>query len=398
MNVDSSRLLLISQQPSPVGEFSPIKKNNAVNKIQGVEEIIRGSSSHTSVDLLDPKNKFHKNKFNTDLFLKYLEKLIEQRDEKGFIEFFESLKEKKEHILASQLIEQLLKNHSSQDKQASLENYHFIDNVIRAVYSAIDEHFVIGNLIKVLGRTLMGPKGMELIIEDLKSKGSLKNKDTSEEVPCCVCPDLSAFKEKLRFLFLKKSELKVQRCCFLVIGENSHVTPVYVENKEGHYRTLITDSMGKENGFYTFHIQWIIGNVFSDFPEEKVNSYVYLGTARQHDPSNCSVFSIRDVTKISQHSEEILKWAEEHSISKFHENCMVIDALPPVMMKTAQSISMIEQYQKDHGLQVDLKPVHRRMKKDSKGMEREYNFKVRDLFRKYEQKIIVKVIQIQLAP
>lgn len=263
--------------------------------------------------------------------------------------------------------------------------------------------------------------GMRVVLDDLEDKDSLQDLDC---IVCdCVNPSTheNPYDEYAKGIFFTKKVLEImkemndelghQRCCFLInlinhgfkslLGNDhyGHIVAFYLEKTEnGLFRVLTLDSLGleeaKQNEKFAWVIQQNFHNTLSKYAPEllaKTSQYLYAGKKRQKkDPTNCSIFSIRDAVQFAKHGKEIMDWATtqkaEWSCGAYH-----IKSLPEMMMRTYQSLSAIQEFDQtitDVRLHVKKSPSH--LIVNSKG--KKFNSKISDTFLKYEAIIFNRVI------
>jgi hypothetical protein len=319
--------------------------------------------------------------------------------------------------------EQIMRDEGGRDP------YLFVLNTLREKFPKIDDYFYD---LGPMETPILSPKGVEVIINNLKTKGSLN------KVDCHVCADHEAFKEQVQKTILDFEAAAKQlpegqsptamSCTFVVrqqkppfkvkeYGETQHNTPILLQrDANGVWTAIITDSKGDDMPDFPSMINTSLETVFKS-ADQSVKMYNFSGPDRQYDKSNCPIFSIRDVVQFSQHSEEIIKWAEEsvngsrvktYENSKAFATVVSFNRLPPCMMKTTQSFTVIQSYEnklkKDgkapgqhlskslkHHTIVQLNPQGKPIL-DKDGKPKGKNFKIGGLLIKYQKMIYTNLI------
>lgn len=353
--------------------------------------------------------------------LSQLETCIDISDAEKFKTIFSFLRDKGEHELVGKLAEKLLSQYSFKDiVEGKRSSYEFILTNLKELYPSInhlfsdtknsyDKNNPIRPMKDGIERQVLAPSGIQLIVDHLKNKGSLS-------LDCHVHASFSEMKENL------KNQIEAfmtnpgeHQCCFLVrqegsgiylpsffnkegaisIGmwpEGTHITPVYVQKTaEGLFKVIISDSVGLE-GAYSTSLAKMINETFKEvFPDSDPAKLYIFKPKRQHSPTNCGIFSIRDVVQFSKHREEIMKWIEEHQTEEIDDefaNYIPVESFPPFMMKTTQSLNTIQQYEKKEKTTVNLNQKHINSNAEGK----QSNVKIAQSFLKYERLVIANVI------
>lgn len=346
-------------------------------------------SSNTNSHLvkLNFSNQVTGNSFLADSALgeiNNLKKIILCENKREFKQFFCRLNLQNKQNEAAFLISQLLKDASREFTSNSAAPYLFIIKNINKIYPQISRFFT--NPMVQNGLKIISPRGVEVIIRELKEKGSLKD---MQSIVCCNFNELEI--QMLKTIDEMKNHNSLNRCCFHVrcfgkYKKSRHIAPIYLEKMEnGKFVSFLTDSVGA-NG-----ISYVISSITNDILDKaniNVTRYIYTGKARQKDETNCPVFSINDSLYFAKHSEKLKEWAKKYG-QKDEGDDVFLDKLPPQMMKTTQFLSVMQQLEEEVGESIGLNFKHLRM--SAKG--KLFNAKAIHDYFKYERLIIEKVIK-----
>ena len=238
------------------------------------------------------------------------------------------------------------------------EKYEFIIKTLRELYPSFDPYYAKGQ--EYPGRTAeqglyrfsLSTKGIRFILEDLKKKGSLTNKSTSQDVQVFTCDAYENLVEKLSKSVEDMKSDKFDRCCFLLrqrkipTDRSSHMTQISLRleknSSKQKFQIVITDSSGGNNKW----IQDTTKKIDEIMKNEEYQVYEYRGVKRIQDHTNCAIFAIRDAVHMAQNFDENMQWIIENSKALPEKNHFQFLYLPLRMMQTTQSFSQIKNYLK----------------------------------------------------
>ncbi|MDR3624708.1 MAG: hypothetical protein P4L16_06170 [Chlamydiales bacterium] len=290
------------------------------------------------------------------------------------------------------------------------EHYVFALKNLKQCHPFLKNYFLLNHSMLLqgddgLGYAALSTEGIQLIFSKLRNKASLGNMNI------LLSSHFAEFQEQLRLIFedFKKNN-DLQKCCFVIRNRLSteqerHMTPIYLEKREGILNILILDCRG---GFsiskWDLKIIEIIKKAYIESDStSKLEIYTHTGSARQSDYSTCSIFSIRDVVHLAQESDAIMAQITQNKRVRVNEqNVYEVEFLPPRMMETTQSIKTINQYTKQTGTENMLifsrsKPLGKTLSQVlqkhtvmfNNGLK---NMKIANLFLKYETMVISAAI------
>ncbi len=146
------------------------------------------------------------------------------------------------------------------------------------------------------------------------------------------------------------------------LGDETHVTPIFIQKKDGKIQILVTDSVGQEGyqsndeqtkGSFVFLTVVNFLNKNADKFSQGFEVYTFF-PKRQRDRGTCSLYSLMDLKNLLMcHQSDIFEFIQVNGratkmIGDFNKNLQVFEfqILPPDMMKETQSISQLNEYEK----------------------------------------------------
>ena len=176
----------------------------------------------------------------------------------------------------------------------------------------------------------------------------------------------------------------------------SHLTPIHVKrNADGTYVFIITDSTGVE-GFHqesrTTYIDLTKKALQKWCEESGTKGQIYaLKIKRQHDATNCPVFTIRDCIEAKRHLDELVHHAQKTAVHVADNYYEFEDPLP-WLMKGTQSLKQLESYKEAHPETAQLTETV------AKHTHEERNLYAADRFGKYAMLLIMDILSRSLNP
>lgn len=213
--------------------------------------------------------------------------------------------------------------------------------------------------------------GISLLMNDLKQKGSY-----SEEYLTCKGEDV--FLETIMNLSNFKGGIFINL-------RGAHVTPLYLEAKEGVTKVFITDSLGISD---KKQIESIVKLLRTAWPE--VTIYC-LAPQRQYDGICCPIFAIRDIVVLAR-NKEIWEFAEEKSYYNDSLQIQLINKTPLELEKVNQSMTALRQTP----ISTNFLKKYTVTVLDSLNVTKEQNSYATKRRGKYVSQIIAKVIEVSL--
>ena len=179
-----------------------------------------------------------------------------------------------------------------------------------------------------------------------------EKKSFLDDFKCIFHENHTDFEKKVEALQKDESQQNVrigfivrakQQCC----GEDStHLTPIYVEKKDGITNCVIIDSIGKNQTYES--------NCSIRLNSLGIVPYVYTGR-RQTDSTSCFVYALRDMVEISKNRffldsviTSAAKYNEKAPRTELDFSKHFFNDLPPNMMKGAQSLTMLYEYNQNY--------------------------------------------------
>jgi len=241
--------------------------------------------------------------------------------------------------------------------------------------------------------------GIEVILEQLKKK-----KPAFEQLSTTVCLSLDDLADGIKKMILEKQE----KGFFFAktLERHFHMSSVYVEKDEkGDYDMVVVDSAD--------HTNFAAGYIRLALPENTHLTLHYGLVSRQKDHVNCAVFCLRDFTQFAQYSEGIMQFVRDPErsgsvledrrfVKVFNSSTSVLEdisehlpissfifnVLPPQLMKLAQSLKALVQYEDTHHIPVGLNMRHIKEKVVGSKAKNMVNAKVTDFAWKYHMLIL----------
>jgi hypothetical protein len=227
--------------------------------------------------------------------------------------------------------------------------------------------------------TMLMP-GIALIASLLCKKNKLKN--------LWVCQSNNAFQEKLKEI---KNSTKDQRHALIVQTHSSmnssqhlkkedweqHKMTVCVEKINGHMHIYMLETMVAEWNSITksqihlkedskFTEQELILAHINAIGLDQTEATIYIPVTRREFGGGCSTFALRDAVYFLRDNQFVTKLVisakERMTLPISHVVIRNIEALPPECMQMAQSMSILDEYQKNYAHLASQKfgPPHRR--------------------------------------
>ena len=170
-----------------------------------------------------------------------------------------------------------------------------------------------------------------------------------------------------------------------------HTSPVLIEKTAEGYHCIITDSLGAGNNY-----GWVLASALNKYLIGLNQSYQilsYIGLCRQSAPTNCPIFSLRDIVQFSKDPSlfERYRLSAEQCLQKHVDpHVLFFEQLSPAMMKTTQSLTKIQGYDAAHSNTAVLDSIRRHLlNKESSSL----NNSIEEKFLKYERFLIAAVIR-----
>lgn len=192
---------------------------------------------------------------------------------------------------------------------------------------------------------ILTPKAIRYLVELWKSEGKIEGE-------CLVLDELIELKEVTNALLnshVDKSSSVIVRCRGGGSQEN-HVSPLYFQKKGKDLTIFSTDSLGK--GSWDKIIHDYLTSYFSLYQGADTQRVFYYRSPiqRQRDATNCSIFCLNDLSKLSS-SEETRRFIITNNpldAPMIHPHLHVQEAplnkMPPSFLHMAQVKTKLDQY------------------------------------------------------
>lgn len=331
---------------------------------------------------------------------------VDAQDHAGFQLLFRQLSPEEAAPIAYQLL--LDRVDELNQPIANRDRYEFIVKNLKMIFPFCTSYFTRNKKPKTGPHfDILTPKALRLMIAILEKKGSLNG------VQFKACDNFDSFGLKLRDAFAHLENNS--SICFLLRHRHlnqpkvlqNHQTMIFLEKRDGHFRCFACDSKGREDNWTKRVAAFIQKEVQQAELDDQFRLCIYNGKKRQRDSSNCPVYVLRDGVHMAQDPSHFMDWIEERA--EFCEETRVfqLEHLPPRMMETTQSLTLVEEYleetqSRDALIYSRSKPMgktlnqamdkHIAVSHDDKGVPKRINAKVANLFLKYERLIFANAI------
>ena len=228
---------------------------------------------------------------------------------------------------------------------------------------------------------ILTPKGVEMIVDYLQAKGSLN-------MECLVFDNTKSMREtmKKRNNDPDGTKLGILVRLHTTAGlQSAHITPYYLEKREGVWHLLRSDAANDPNEMWSSCA--LTGALTS------CKQFIVQGN-RQKDSTSCPVFALRDLCACSKHPD-IIGFLENSPLLKPDEygfNEIPAHALPMHFIKTSQNQEVIDCYNGSEELNIEK---HQQFITTKSGENKRVNNLIQQRALKYYSIVIQNVLQLQ---
>ncbi len=265
---------------------------------------------------------------------------VNKKDKEAFQDLLSKIPKQKLADLIPEILQKVAPRLSNQ------ETAFIFQNLIEK-FPEVKEYMTLHN-----DNPILAPKGVEILVDYLKEKGSLK-------VDCFVCNDIADFIQKWEGIQSAQAGSKfsfIVRCRSEFPSPfTNHMTPIYAEKTEKGWNVLHSDAAGDFSSIP-------ITVYFAQIIKTPDIAFYSGGSGRQRDPTSCPVFCLRDIVQCSNHPD-IFQYlsksvpAQDPNLEKEPEDSNIISDMitvkslnmPIEMMTVTQNKELLEEYQAKHG-------------------------------------------------